>query len=675
MQKSVGIRNRFSSPVLFAVLVAFLFGAFSFQLWYHATRTSPTIDEPTHILAGHRYWQCRDFGVNPEHPPFVKLLATASLNFQKLIEPDSECGSRITKQAEVFAGGAEFLIENGIDEVIVPARLLSALLSLLLAALIFVVTLKMFGRWEAAAALALLAFEPNIIAHGSLVTTDMAITLTAFAAVCALYGYARKPRWIRIATIALTFGMMLASKHSAVIFFPILFVTFLADAIFFRRDDVPFLKKIAARCAVFAGAVLIGVGILWSFYGFQRYALPGVIGPSVDIAEYIRANSLPDVPQSFSAKSVRVIDRLGILPESYVIGLADVVASSSRPMAIFSRDFSSGRWFYFPIAFLVKSSIALLLLLPFGVVLFFVEPGKRRELIFILVPAISFFGFAVASKINIGVRHILPAYAFFVVASAAGAVWMGRRFIYFRYALVALLLFHALTAFRTAPNYIAFSNDLWGGTENTYKIFPVDSNLDWGQNEKLVAEYLARENITDCWYAGWGSLELLTAQVPCRQMPSTFPRLNVPLSDPIPRVIEGTVLVNVANLPPRGGNEYAPMTLQKPIAKIGGSIFVYRGRFEIPLGASISLTQRATELMRLDRIDEALIEAQRAVDLADYDPRPHLALGYALLRTGNSADARGEFESVIETARSNPLLFNNAAARARLELEKLDRDE
>ena len=665
----------FPNSVLFAALVAILFCAFSFQLWYHAVRTSPTIDEPTHILAGHRHWQCRDFGVNPEHPPLVKLLATSSLNFQTLIEPEWECGSKITKQADVFKGGADFLIANGIDEVVVPARLLSALLSLLLAGLVFIAALTMFGRWEAVTALALLAFEPNIIAHGSLVTTDMAISLMAFAAMYALYGYARRPDVKRAAVIALVVGLMLASKHSAVIFFPILFVAFIGDAIFFRREDVTLWKELGKRAAVFAASVLIGVAILWSFYGFQRYALSNATEPSVDIAEYIRANSLPDVPQSISAKSVRFIDKLGILPESYVIGLADVVASSSRPMAIFNRDFSRGRWFYFPIAFLVKSSLPLLLLLPLGVVLFFAAPEKRRETIFLLVPAIFFFAFAMASRINIGVRHILPVYAFVIVVSAAGAVWMSRRFLYFRYVVLALLLFHAVTAFRIAPKYIAFSNDLAGGPENTYKIFPVDSNLDWGQNEKLVAEYLARENITDCWYAGWGSLELLNAQVPCRQMPSTFPRLAVPLTDPVPPVIEGTVLVNVANLPPRGGNEYAPMTLQKPIAQIGGSVLVYRGRFEVRLAAAISYVQRANELIRLNRINEAIADARKAVELADYDPRPHLALGYALLRAGNRDAARVEFETVDVTARSNPLLFRNEGARARLELEKLGRDE
>ena len=169
--------------VLFASAVVLLFGFFAFQLWFHATRTSAIVDEPVHILAGHRHWHCGDFGINPEHPPLLKLLATVPLNFQTLIEPPWDCGSRLTSKQESFLYGTKFIIQNGVDAIVVPARLSAALMSLLLAALVFVAAWQMFGRWEALTALALLAFEPNLIANGSLVTTDMVLTATAFAAV------------------------------------------------------------------------------------------------------------------------------------------------------------------------------------------------------------------------------------------------------------------------------------------------------------------------------------------------------------------------------------------------------------------------------------------------------------------------------------------------------------
>jgi dolichyl-phosphate-mannose--protein O-mannosyl transferase len=238
---------------LYVLSVLLLFGVFAFQLWFHAVRTSATLDEPVHILAGHRYWQCGDFGINPEHPPFLKLLATASLNFRSLVEPPWECGSRVTSKPDSFLFGTKFLIQNDVDSVVVPARLAAALMSLFLAVLVFAGTRQMFGRWEALVALALLSFEPNLIAHGALVMTDMALAATAFAAVYALYGFCRKSNALRFAATGLAFGLLLAAKHSAVIFMPILFGLLIADALVFPRAETRLPKQIFRRTIAFAG--------------------------------------------------------------------------------------------------------------------------------------------------------------------------------------------------------------------------------------------------------------------------------------------------------------------------------------------------------------------------------------------------------------------------------------
>jgi len=207
----------------------------------------------------------------------------------------------------------------------------------------------------------------------------------------------------------------------------------------------------------------------------------------------------------------------------------------------------------FALAFIVKSSIALLLLLPLGLLFPFFNREKRREMMFLLVPPLLFLAVSLTSKLNIGVRHILPVYGFFIVASAVGAVWLGRRFYVFRYVLVALLLFHAIAAWRTAPNYMAFSNDFRGGTDNTYRVFR-GPDVEWGQNMKLISEYLARENVKDCWFGFFGMTELTRISQPCRLMTGSFPAdvAEQPI-DPTPPVIEGTILLSTSNLPPRGG--------------------------------------------------------------------------------------------------------------------------
>jgi hypothetical protein len=350
--------------------------------------------------------------------------------------------------------------------------------------------------------------------------------------------------------------------------------------------------------------------------------------------------------------------------------MADVIAWGSRNCWLFGRTYPTGKWFYFPIAFLVKSNIALLLLLPPGLICLYFVRQKWREGMFLLVPAIVFFVFASSSNFNTGVRHILPIYAFLIVISSAGAIWLCRKFSAFRYALIALLVLNAVAAVRAAPAYLAFANDLWGGSENTHVIFS-DSNLETGQSMKLVSEYLARENVKDCWIATFVHPEMIRSVQPCRPMPSGV-RVMVSreLIDPVPPVIEGTVVLSLIELPPRGGDEYMPIAQSEPIAFIGGNTCVYQGRFEIPLAAAISRVHRSNHFLRVGNVEEAVAEGRLAVELGPHDSRTHLAVGLALASSGQKEEARRELDKAAELAHAD-VRFRNQEVWARRELGRL----
>ena len=666
------IERRRASGRLYAFAVILLFAAFAFQLWFHAARTSATIDEGAHILAGHRHWQCGDFGINPEHPPLLKLIAALPLQFRALNEPEWKCGSRLTPKTDMFSAGTSFLVRNGIDSVVIPTRLAAASLSLFLAVLLFLAAREMFGRWEALTALALVAFEPSLIAHGSLVMTDMVLTATAFAAVYALYRYRKNQTWFRFLIVGLALGLMLAAKHSALIFLPVLFAVLMLDVLFFRSAGALLPRQILRQTAAFAAFLLIGLAVLWAFYGFRYSSLPDVASAStVSVADYIKENGRPEMIESFSAKAVGRLNRLRLFPESYIMGMADVIAWGSRNSFLFGKNYVTGQWFYFPVAFAVKSSIALLLFLPLGLLFPFFSRERRREMCFVLAPPLLYFAVALSSSMTIGIRHLLPVYGFFIVAAAVGAVWVARNFKPFKFVLLALLAFHAVTAVRTAPNLVAFANDFWGGTDNAHRIFD-DSNVDFGQSLKLVGEYLARENVTDCWIAAYNHRELVEAMQPCRVLPSALRVLvSQTVIEPVPPVIEGTVFISVNELPPRGAGEYVPVAQGEPVAFIGGNTLVYRGRFEVPLAAAMSHAYRAGQFLRAGKTEEALTEGRKAVGLGEGDPRTHLALGLALVRSGQRDEARKEFETAAELAKLDPV-FRNAEVRARQELERLN---
>jgi hypothetical protein len=655
---------------VFITLTVLLFAVFASQLVYHAVRTSATVDEPFHVLAGHRHWRCGDFGINPEHPPLAKLLATIPLNFRELTEPPWDCGSKLTPKFDGFSYGASFLVENGMDSVLIPTRLAVSLMSLLLALLVFLAAWEMFGRWEALTALAIVAFEPNLIAHGSIVTTDMAISATAFGAVYALYRFAKEQTLPRFLVAGFALGLMLAAKHSAVIFVGILFALLIADTLFFRNETWR-VNRILSRTAAFAGIFLIGLAILWSFYGFRYRAISNKAAPTISVADYIRENGRPESTESFTAPTKEAISHTGIFPESYVLGMADVISWSSRNTVLFGRNYPAGNWLFFPVSLAVKSNIALVLA-PLGVIFLCFARKKWREGMFLLIPAILFLIFASLSSFTNGVRHILPIYAFLIIIASAGAIWLCRKFNGFRYVCVALLVFNAAASVRTAPRYLAFANDVWGGDKNTHRIFR-GANVDTGQSMKLVSEYLASQNIKDCWLSSFVHPEMIRAVQPCRPMPSWLrPAVSRYAIDAVPPVIEGVVVLSANQLPPMAGDEYIPIAKSEPIAFIGANTYVYRGRFEVPLVAAISRVHRSNHFLRVNDIDQAISEALQAVGLGPNDARPHLALGLALARSGQKEEARGELKKAAELAKDDPR-FRNQEVRANQELERLDR--
>src|SRR5215213_9801709 len=77
------------------------------QLFFSVRRESQTWDEANHIFAGYRSWTHADFGLNPEHPPLLKLLATAPLLPSQPAQPVLE---------ERFFKEDAFLHVSGIEE-------------------------------------------------------------------------------------------------------------------------------------------------------------------------------------------------------------------------------------------------------------------------------------------------------------------------------------------------------------------------------------------------------------------------------------------------------------------------------------------------------------------------------------------------------------------------------
>ncbi len=156
---------------------------------------SQTIDEATHLAAGYSYLATNDFRLDPEHPPLIKELQAVPLFFiyQLPFQPDS----RQWRDADSYRIGQDFVYKSRIpaDQILLLSRLPNLLLGVLLVALIGWWAYRLWGMLAAVLAMALACFEPNLIAHSSLVTTDIGVTLFVFLALYLLWEYQNLPTW------------------------------------------------------------------------------------------------------------------------------------------------------------------------------------------------------------------------------------------------------------------------------------------------------------------------------------------------------------------------------------------------------------------------------------------------------------------------------------------------
>ncbi|HSE33868.1 MAG TPA: glycosyltransferase family 39 protein [Pyrinomonadaceae bacterium] len=631
--------------------VCLLLIVLSLQLFLSVRRESQTWDEANHIFTGYRSWTHGDFGLNPEHPPLVKLLATAPLLWSQPTTPPLE--ERSFKE-DAFLRGKEFLYQNNPDKILSQTRAAAAILTLLTALIIFVATREMFGSSAALIALALLAFDPNLLAHGALVTTDVGLACFMFLSVYMFYRFVKTPSALRLIGAGVAAGLVLAVKHTGLLVLPILFLLALCEVVYRFGID---RKEIGRHAIKLVGSVvliaLIGWVVLWSFYRFRYHARPNNLQMNPPLVEYVKEL------KTHEAWPISIMARFRLLPESYLYGLVDVrLTANYYTSYLLGKVYAHGVWFYFPVAFLIKSTLGVLALLVLTLAVIATQRLNRwREILFLLVPVIFYLIVALTVGMNIGVRHILIVYVFLYVL-IGGATWaLIRRSRKWAYAVGLLLAVHAASSLMTFPNYLAYANELWGGPSQTHR-YLTDSNSDWGQQLKSVKQYLDQRRVKDCWflYFAEGVAEPSYYGIPCKPLP-TISTLWLNDQIDVPNSIDGPVLISASNL---SGVEFGPGSLDPygqfksltPTAVIDRGVFVFDGKFELPLAAAISKVQKAQNLAQAKQLEEALQEARSAVALAPDSIQTQLALGDILREMGELQQARASYERALQLAKT-----------------------
>jgi len=643
--------------------LAFVVGALILIYWaqmIHAIRgESLTWDEGDHIFAGYESLKTHDFGFNPEHPPMVKMIAALPLLPLDLrVPPDQH---RFFKM-ESYLDGRELLFRNGpangghydAGTLIFRARLFASIFSLIAALLVFLGTTEMFSLTAGLIALILFCFEPNLLAHGAFVATDMGAACTIFATIYVFWRWLQRPTIARLIVTGLVAGIALAAKHSTVLLAPMLL--FIAAGFLFIQRRGPNSTKTSPRITlahmlgVFIAITFIAAAVLWAFYDFRYNARPAGLALSPTLAQYIQ----PLAP--LEAHGILFFAHLHLLPESWLYGLADVRrVANGYPSFLLGHVYPHGTWFYFPVLFLIKSTLAMLALL--ALTLFALARRWLRfsfELYCVLAPPILYFLVSMGSHLNIGARHILPVFLFCCIVAGAGAAALisapqaKKTRERWTLAVVALLIFHVASTLHASPNYLTYSNESWGGPSKTY-LYLSDSNADWAQQLIAVSGFLRTHNITNCYFAYFATPVILPADygIPCKLLP-TFDSYGTNTYFDTPSVISGTVLISAGDLNgfefgSRVLNPYESFRTLQPAAIIQNGVLVYNGTYSISLASALPYIDRSTSALRAHKIPEALAQALQAEQIAPGDVQPEFALGDALSAAGRPTEARAAY--------------------------------
>ena len=513
----------------------------------------------------------------------------------------------------------------------------------------------MFGTGAGLITLVLIVFEPNLLAHGAMVTTDTGAACFLLASIYAFYRYVKSPSWGRIALLGIAAGAFFITKHSAVLLPPMLILLAITELLRRRQPGNESRLREAVRFAVtFLIAGVLAWAIVWIGYGLRYSARPAgmQINPPL---ERTLANLSP-----VEGKAIATMARWKLLPESWLYGLADVRSVANVwPSFVFGKIYAHGVWFYFPVAFVIKATLTTLIFLPLIVYAIATRSLRGwREILFLSLPPALYFCISMTSKLNIGIRHILLVFVF-VLILAGGAAWSlickDRRW---ALPIGALILFHVVSSLRAFPtSYIAYANELWGGPADIHK-YLTDSTTDWGQQLKAVKRYVDVHGIQQCWFAYTAepAIPFRAYGIPCKPLP-TMDTFWFGLKLDTPPVIQGPVFFSHIPLTfyEAGSSVLSPyreFMRRKPTAVIENGVFIYDGTFEVPYAAAFDHAVKSGYLLEQHQPEQALAEAQAGIALAPDSMQSLMALGDAQKALQKNAEARITFEKALALVRT-----------------------
>ena len=236
------------------------------------------------------------------------------------------------------------------------------------------------GEPAASIAAMLVALDPNLAAHGCLVTVDVAYACMTLLCLWAFLKLYETPRYYRAAVAGVALGLAFCTKYTAFLLVPLCLVALAAGVWKLTRGVHVMLRAFGLTALIGVSAILcICAGYLFSDIGVPFAA----IHPSSSVMQKVLA-VMPDLQLP--------------LPTAFLSGF-DLVRSLDRTttwnVVLFGNNYSGGIWYYFFVVWLVKTPLSVLAAVTAGV-----GSGLARGVllwvfwsIFLLVSLVGFLAF------------------------------------------------------------------------------------------------------------------------------------------------------------------------------------------------------------------------------------------------------------------------------------------
>ena len=482
---------------------------------YSQRMKSPCFDEPLHIQLGLDFWQKHDYGYGFTNPTLPERIIALP---QVLFAPD---------EADIQLG---------------LGRIPVILTMLMLGGVLFVWIRARVGNGGALIALVLYACCPNILAHGSIAGTDMMAAAAFFLSLICYIALIRKVTWIRLAAAGSALGVLFITKLIAFFMLP----TLLALAIYRSTDPWPLhlfgisVNRMWQKSLAFIGILFVlggcVVSAIWWGYGFE---FRDSRGEEILSSDQSGTNIISTPVLHWGATHK-------VLPEAYLIAV-NMMLTAKNTGYLRGENSNEGWWWYFPYALLVKTPIPTLLCFLFGfgaAVVHFQRlwekpsddvPQNVLEWIGLTFATLFYFGIAMTSSYNVGIRLILPIFPCLISLVGLSTPSLKKSKI-LRYTLCLLLVWLGFTFVFQVRDPLAYFNEFAGGAKNGYKHL-VDSNLDWGQDLPLLAKYVEEQGgeHKDIWLEYFGILSPSSYNINSRRIVAPYmgPESTDVLLDPL----------------------------------------------------------------------------------------------------------------------------------------------